>query len=49
MGFGLYRELRRRGYRCEIIAPSMIPKRAGNRVKNDRRDCLRLAELSPRW
>ena len=45
-GFGLYRELRRRGYRCEIIAPSLIPKRAGARVKNDRRDCLRLAELS---
>jgi transposase len=41
-GLGLYRELRRRGYRCEIIAPSLIPKRAGARVKNDRRDCLRL-------
>lgn len=45
-GFGLHRELCRRGFRSEIIAPSMIPKRAGNRVKNDRRDCLRLAELS---
>ena len=45
-GYGLYRELLRRGYRCEIIAPSLIPKRAGVRIKNDRRDCLRLAELS---
>jgi len=45
-GYGLYRELCRRGYRCEIVAPSLIPRRAGDRVKNDRRDCARLAELS---
>jgi len=45
-GYGLYRELRRRGYRCEIVAPSMIPRRAGDRIKNDRRDCARLAELA---
>jgi transposase len=45
-GYGLYRELRRRGYGCEVVAPTLIPKRAGDRVKNDRRDCLRLAELS---
>ena len=44
-GFGLYRELRRHGYRCEIVAPSLIPRRAGDRLKNDRRDCCRLAEL----
>jgi len=35
-----------RGYDCRIIAPSLIPRRAGERVKNDRRDCLRLAELA---
>jgi transposase len=45
-GYGLYRELRRRGYHCEIVAPSLIPRRTGDRIKNDRRDCLRLAELS---
>ena len=45
-GYGLYRELRRRGYRCEIVAPSLIPRRAGDRIKNDRRDCARLAELA---
>jgi transposase len=44
-GYGLYRELRRRGYHCEIVAPSMIPRRAGERIKTDRRDCARLAEL----
>jgi len=45
-GYGLQRELARRGYDCQVIAPSMIPKRSGDRVKTDRRDCLRLAELS---
>jgi transposase len=45
-GYGLYRELSRRGYHCEIIAPTLIPRRAGERIKTDRRDCLRLAELS---
>ena len=45
-GYGLYRELRRRGYACEIVAPSLIPRRAGDRIKNDRRDCARLAELA---
>jgi transposase len=45
-GYGLYRELCRRGYHCRIVAPSLIPRRPGERVKNDRRDCVRLAELS---
>jgi len=44
-GYGLQRELARRGYHCQVIAPSLIPKRAGDRVKTDRRDGLRLAEL----
>lgn len=45
-GYGLYRELSRRGYPCQIVAPSLIPRRAGDRVKTDRHDCARLAELS---
>lgn len=45
-GYGLQRELARRGYPCQVIARSLIPKRAGDRVKTDRRDGLRLAELS---
>lgn len=45
-GYGLQRALARVGYACEVIAPSLIPKRAGDRVKTDRRDSLRLAELS---
>ena len=45
-GYGLQRALAQRGYCCEVIAPSLIPKRAGERIKTDRRDCLRLAELA---
>ena len=45
-GYGLQRALAKRGYRCQVIAPSLVPKRAGDRVKTDRRDGLRLAELS---
>ena len=45
-GYGLQRALAQRGYPCQVIAPSLIPKRAGDRVKTDRRDSLRLAELA---
>jgi transposase len=45
-GYGLHRELCRRGYGSQIAAPSLIPRRPGVRIKNDRRDCVRLAELS---
>lgn len=45
-GYGLQRALSAKGYRCEVIAPSLIPKRPGDRIKTDRRDSLRLAELS---
>jgi transposase len=45
-GYGLQRVLAQRGYQAQVIAPSLIPKRAGDRVKTDRRDSLRLAELA---
>jgi len=45
-GYGLQRALAQRGYACQVIAPSLIPKRAGDRVKTDRRDSVRLAELA---
>ena len=45
-GYGLARELRAAGYRCEVIAPSKIPKQSGDRVKTDRRDALKLASLA---
>jgi transposase len=45
-GYGLVRELRARGYRCEVVAPSKIPRQPGERIKTDRRDALKLASLS---
>ena len=45
-GFGLQRALAARGYSCEIIAPSQIPRRAGDRIKTDARDSVQLAECS---
>jgi transposase len=54
-GFGLQRSLSSKGYHCEIIAPSQMPRRPGTRVKTDGRDSVQLAEcsragqLSPVW
>jgi transposase len=44
-GFVLCRHLRQRGFVCEVVAPSLIPKRAGDRVKTDARDAEQLARL----
>jgi transposase len=44
-GYDLARDLRRMGVSCEVIAPSMIPKAPGDKVKTDTRDCRRLARL----
>jgi transposase len=44
-GYELARTLRRAGIRCEVIAPSLIPTRPGDRVKTDKRDARRLAVL----
>lgn len=42
-GYGLQRALARAGIRCEVIAPSKMPRAAADRVKTDRRDAERLA------
>jgi transposase len=44
-GYWLYRYLRKKGYECWVVAPSLIPKKAGDRVKTDRRDAVQLARL----
>ncbi len=44
-GYGLHRQLTRLGVRCEVIAPALIPRAAGDRVKTDTRDARRLARL----
>src|SRR5207237_10296671 len=42
-GYVLYWQLTRLGVRCEVVAPTLIPTKAGDRVKTDRRDAERLA------
>ncbi len=44
-GFVLYRYLKGNGFNCIVVAPSMIPKKRGERIKNDRRDAVSLARL----
>src|SRR6266404_3567341 len=44
-GYGIQRRLSTRGHECVVVAPSLIPKRAGDRVKTDRRDAASLARL----
>jgi transposase len=54
-GYGLHRLLTGCGHDCVVVAPSLIPMKAGDRVKTDRRDALMLAklhragELTPIW
>ena len=44
-GYGVYRQLRALGHECAVVAPSLIPRRPGDRIKTDRRDALSLARL----
>jgi transposase len=44
-GYGIQRQLSAHGHECIVVAPSLIPKRAGDRVKTDRRDAASLARL----
>lgn len=44
-GYGIYRHLNGNGLDCTVIAPSKIPRQSGNRLKNDKRDCMSLARL----
>ncbi len=44
-GYPLARRRRRLGHECHVIAPSLIPRKPGNRVKTDRRDAVQLARL----
>jgi transposase len=54
-GYGLQRLIGRLGHDCIVVAPSLIPKKAGDRVKTNRRDALDLArqlragELTAVW
>ena len=44
-GYGIQRQLSASGHDCVVVAPSLIPKRPGDRIKTDRRDACSLAKL----
>jgi transposase len=45
-GYGIYRRLNGKpDVSCQVVAPSLTPRRSGVRVKTNRRDCLSLARL----
>lgn len=44
-GYVIHRQLTEMGWDCHVVAPSLIPKKAGDRVKTDRRDSMMLARL----
>src|SRR5215510_8433786 len=44
-GYGIQRQLSAAGHDCVVVAPSLIPKRPGDRIKTDRRDASSLAKL----
>jgi transposase len=54
-GYGLYRQILALGHQCIVVAPSLIPRRSGDRVKTNRRDAqslarlLRVVELTSVW
>ena len=54
-GYGVYRQLLALGHDCQVVAPSLIPKKPGERIKTDRRDACKLAgtlrngDLSAVW
>jgi transposase len=54
-GYGIQRQLSEMGHQCDVVAPSLIPRKPGERIKTDRRDAVKLArlhragELTPVW
>ena len=44
-GYRLHRDLTGQGFDCRVVAPSLIPKKPGDKVKTDRRDAVELARL----
>src|SRR5277367_593877 len=54
-GYGVQRQLTLAGHECVVVAPSLIPRKPGDRIKTDRRDAINLAklhragELTPVW
>ncbi|WP_439524909.1 IS110 family transposase, partial [Marivita sp.] len=41
-GYGIQRQLAAAGHDCVVVAPSLIPRKSGDRIKTDRRDAINL-------
>jgi transposase len=54
-GYGIHRQLSAMEHSCAVVAPSLVPRKPGERIKTDRRDAIKLAklhragELTPVW
>src|SRR5229473_4103740 len=54
-GYGLYWQLAKLGVHCDVVAPTLVPVKSGDRVKTSRRDaeklarCYRSGDLTPVW
>ncbi len=54
-GYDVYHQIRELGHHCSVVAPALVPRKPGERVKTDRRDCEKLSrldragELTPVW
>jgi transposase len=54
-GYEIYRQLSAQGVACVVVAPSLVPRKPGDRIKTDRRDAVKLVrlyragELTPVW
>src|SRR5713101_1234715 len=54
-GYGLYWQLSKLGVHCDVVAPTLVPMKSGDRVKTNRRDaeklarCYRSGDLTPVW
>ena len=44
-GYVMYRKMNSAGFECQVIAPSLVPKKSGQNVKTDRRDAVALAHF----
>src|ERR1700694_2838131 len=43
-GYGVHRQLKRLGQRCDVVAPALIPRKGGDGLKTARRDAMMLAQ-----
>ena len=47
-GYDVYHQIRGLGHHCSVVAPALVPRKPGERVKTDRRDCEKLSRQGNR-